>query len=106
MNRDEWESLCRRCGECCFEKWILEDGRIVPTRVACRYLDTTERTCKVYGSRFDVGEGCVQLTPDNLAQLTWLPAVCGYLQLLAPPVAPKAETNHQRHRGKRRSRKG
>jgi uncharacterized protein len=106
VSRLEWESLCRRCGECCFEKWITEDGRIVPTRVACRYLDSNERTCKVYANRFEVGEGCVQLTPENLAELSWLPAGCGYLQLLPPLVIPEEQTNRQRQRSKRRTRKG
>jgi len=103
----EWEALCRRCGECCFEKWIAEDGRILPTRVACRYLDTTDRTCKVYGSRFEVGEGCLQLTPEALPTLTWLPAGCGYLQLLAASQTPETKTERQqRCRNKRRTRKG
>lgn len=107
MSRLEWEALCRRCGECCFEKWIAEDGRIVPTRVACRYLDSNERTCKVYGSRFEVGEGCIALTPETLAELTWLPAGCGYLQLLQPPPGLDAkETKQQRKGNKRRTRKG
>ncbi len=106
MNRLEWEAFCRRCGQCCFEKWITEDGRIIPTRVACRYLDTTERTCKVYGNRFEVGEGCVQLTPENLAQLSWLPADCGYLQLLPPAFNLDPKTNQPRKRRKRRTRKG
>lgn len=103
MTSPEWESLCRRCGECCFEKWIAEDGRILPTRVPCRYLDTTERTCKVYGSRFEVGEGCLQLTPELLPTLSWLPAGCGYLQLL--PAVPTTD-RQQRCRNQRRTRKG
>ncbi len=103
MDQDAWEGLCRRCGECCFEKWIAEDGRILPTRVACRYLDTTERTCKVYHSRFEVDEGCLKLSPELLPELTWLPPGCGYLQLL--PEAAKPQQPPKR-RSKRRPRKG
>lgn len=107
MNSSEWESLCRRCGECCFEKWFAEDGQIIPTRIACRYLDTADRTCKVYGSRFEVGEGCLQLTPEALPELTWLPAGCGYLQLLTPPADLATKSNRpQRGRSNRRTRKG
>ena len=80
-NRD-WERLCRRCGECCFEKWVEEDGTIRPTRIACRHLDITSRLCRVYHKRFDVGEGCLQLTPTVVARLSWLPETCGYRQWL------------------------
>ena len=78
----DWEDLCRRCGECCFEKWIEEDGTIRPTRIACRYLDIVSRHCRVYHKRFEVGEGCIKLTPEVVAGLTWLPEDCGYRQWL------------------------
>ena len=77
-DHDTWEKVCRRCGECCFEKWIDEDGTIYPTATACRYLDIVTRACRVYHKRFDVGEGCVKLTPDLVAAVQWLPEDCGY----------------------------
>jgi len=85
-----WEDLCRRCGECCFEKWIEEDGTIRPTNIACRYLDIVTRRCRVYHKRFDVGEGCIQLTPEVVATVCWLPENCGYRQWLRStnPVPP------------------
>jgi len=76
----DWEQLCRRCGECCFEKWVEEDGTVHPTRIACRHLDIVSRHCRVYHKRFDVGEGCLQLTPSVVAGLRWLPDHCGYRQ--------------------------
>ncbi|PLX85168.1 MAG: hypothetical protein C0617_05645 [Desulfuromonas sp.] len=75
-----WERLCRRCGECCFEKWIDDDGTIHPTSIACRYLDIVSRKCKVYPHRFEVGEGCLKLTPEVVSTLQWLPEGCGYRQ--------------------------
>jgi uncharacterized cysteine cluster protein YcgN (CxxCxxCC family) len=93
VNR-EWEARCRRCGQCCFEKWIEADGRIRFTRVPCRHLDMTTRTCRVYAKRLEVGEGCVQLTPENVAQLHWLPADCAYVELLAG--GPPAKTDRRR----------
>lgn len=85
-----WEELCHRCGQCCFEKWVEEDGRVRPTSIACRHLDIVSRHCRVYHKRFEVGEGCIQLTPEVVANVTWLPADCGYRQWLlqASPLAP------------------
>lgn len=78
----EWERLCRQCGQCCFEKWVDEDGTIHPTRIACRFLDIHSRQCRVYHKRFEVGEGCIKLTPDIVETVQWLPADCGYVRHL------------------------
>lgn len=75
---DDWEARCKRCGECCFEKWIDGDGTIYPTGVACRFLDIVTRECKVYHKRLEVDESCILLTPETVAALRWLPPTCGY----------------------------
>lgn len=82
--RDEstWESLCKRCGECCFEKWVEGDGRIRFTRIPCRHLDIVSRACRVYDKRLDVGEGCIKLTPEVVRHINWLPKSCAYRQAL------------------------
>ena len=82
----EWEDLCNRCGQCCFEKWVEEDGTIHPTSIPCRFLDIVSRECKVYHKRLDVGEGCVKLTPEIVAGVQWLPEDCAYRQ---PPQKTK-----------------
>ena len=79
---EEWDSLCRRCGQCCFEKWVDGDGTIYPTREACRYLDIVTRMCKVYHKRLEVGEGCIKLTPDIVKSVRWLPSDCAYVRRL------------------------
>lgn len=76
----EWEALCRQCGQCCFEKWVDEDGTIYPTTIACRFLDIHSRQCRVYHKRFDVGEGCLKLTPELVKTVQWLPDDCGYVR--------------------------
>ena len=76
---DEWEDLCKRCGLCCFEKWIDHNGRVHPTTIPCRYLDIVDRTCKVYHKRFTVDEGCVKLTPEVVRSVNWLPEECAYV---------------------------
>lgn len=82
MKEKDWEGLCRRCGECCFEKWVDEDEVIRYTRIPCRHLDIVERSCRVYHKRFEVGEGCVKLTPEVVRRVKWLPKDCAYRRLL------------------------
>jgi len=82
MSDTEWEALCRQCGQCCFEKWVEGDGTIHPTTIACRHLDIHSRRCRVYDKRFEVGEGCVKLTPEVVETVQWLPEDCGYVRYL------------------------
>lgn len=78
MTSEQWEALCKQCGECCFEKKIDRRGRIITTCVPCRFLDIHTRHCRVYHQRFDLEEDCIKLSPDNIATLEWLPQDCAY----------------------------
>jgi uncharacterized protein len=78
----EWETLCRGCGSCCFEKIEDERGTIFYTRTPCRYLDVVTRQCRIYDNRFVINPECVKLTVELVPTLRWLPRDCGYL---APP---------------------
>lgn len=83
MTPDEWESLCDGCGRCCLNK--LEDvdtGRVYYTDVGCRLLDGATCRCKDYPRRSELVTDCVRLSPDNVADLKWLPPTCAY-RLLA-----------------------
>jgi uncharacterized cysteine cluster protein YcgN (CxxCxxCC family) len=73
-----WEESCRRCGLCCFEKSVDLKGRFITTKTPCRYLDIISRECRVYDKRFEVGEGCVKLTPEVVRNADWLPEDCAY----------------------------
>jgi len=79
MNPNEWEALCQKCGECCFEKWQRLDGTYLTTRVPCRHLDIISRECRVYAKRLQVGVGCVRLTPGLAKNAAWLPEDCAYV---------------------------
>ena len=78
----DWETICNRCGLCCFEKIENDSGTIFFTRTPCRYLDIVSRECKVYERRFAINPGCVQLTPDLVRGIRWLHDDCGYRKAL------------------------
>jgi len=83
MSRAEWESLCDGCGRCCLHKLEDEDtGRYHYTNVACRLLDLGSCRCKDYGDRRRHVPDCVELQPDTVGGLGWLPPSCAY-RLLA-----------------------
>ncbi|MEM7695017.1 MAG: YcgN family cysteine cluster protein [Pseudomonadota bacterium] len=103
MSPEEWEALCDGCGRCCLNK--LEDadtGEIAHTNVACALFDAGTCRCKDYARRTETIPDCVQLTPEDVRTLPWLPATCAY-RLLAegeplrwwhPLVSGDAQTVH------------
>jgi uncharacterized cysteine cluster protein YcgN (CxxCxxCC family) len=79
LDRGQWEALCDGCGKCCLHK--LEDeetGDVYPTNVACRLLNRKSGQCRDYKNRKRFVPDCVQLTPDKLDHLDWLPSTCAY----------------------------
>lgn len=75
----EWESLCDGCGLCCLNK--LEDwdtGEVAFTSVACVLLDGTTCRCSDYENRKATVPECIQLTPQEVREISWLPPTCGY----------------------------
>ena len=79
MSPDEWEALCDGCARCCLNK--LEDadtGVIEWTNVACLMLDEAACRCRDYDDRRKTVSDCVQLTPQAVRTLTWLPQTCAY----------------------------
>lgn len=75
----EWESLCDGCGRCCLNKLEDEDtGAIEWTCVSCRLLDLGTCRCSDYRERRAKVPDCIQLTPETVRSLNWLPATCAY----------------------------
>ena len=82
MSDAEWESLCDGCGRCCI--YILhneETGDVFETDVGCKLFDAKKRRCTNYPNRATLVPDCVQLTPDNVEKLTWMPKTCAYRRL-------------------------
>ena len=104
MTRTEWEALCDGCARCCLLKLEDEDtGEIAYTDIACRLLDTGTCRCTRYRQRLRLIPECVDLTPDQVRRLGWLPSTCAY-RLLAegrdlawwhPLVSGDPETVHE-----------
>src|SRR6267154_2623078 len=92
LSPTEWESLCDGCGRCCLNKLEDEDtGRVYYTDVGCRLLDGTTCRCKDYRNRSEQVGDCVKLSPDNVADLKWLPPTCGYRLVARGRVAISEE---------------
>jgi len=81
-SEQNWEDICLRCGECCFEKKIDKKGTIHTTSVPCRFLDIHTRNCRIYHQRLIAEEDCIKLTSENLPDLAWLPENCAYKKLI------------------------
>jgi len=103
MDRREWEQLCDGCARCCLQKIEFEDdGEIMYTRIACRYLDQQSCRCRVYAERTRLMPSCHRLTPENLSEVYFMPETCTY-RLLAqgqplpswhPLVSGESESVH------------
>ncbi len=74
----EWEALCRRCGECCYELVYDHNDKLIASN-KCDFLDPDTRLCTVYEKRFEVCYDCIRLTDKNLPRFDWLPETCGYV---------------------------
>ena len=82
MTREEWESLCDGCAQCCVIKFEDEDtGRIYHTNVVCEYLEIYHCRCTRYSERSVLVPTCVTLTPELAGSLAWMPESCAYRRL-------------------------
>lgn len=55
-----------------------EDNEIAYTDVVCKLFDLGTCKCSDYANRQTQVPDCLQLTPENLPETTWLPPTCAY----------------------------
>lgn len=82
LTDEEWESICRKCAKCCYEKVDLGGGQIVYTSEPCVYLDTVTGMCKIYENRHEIEPDCIKLTEEFVRQINWMPSDCAYVEYL------------------------
>ena len=82
MTDEEWESICKKCGKCCYEKVDLGRGVIRYTDEPCQYLDPDTNLCTVYEHRHEVEPDCISLTLELVRTLSWLPEDCAYVEYM------------------------
>ncbi|WP_016957198.1 YcgN family cysteine cluster protein [Catenovulum agarivorans] len=95
MTRAEWEQICDGCGKCCLHKFIADDTaesltttdymeegeQLEYTNVVCQYLNDKTCSCTVYSERHRLVPDCVELTPENLSDIFYMPPSCSYRRL-------------------------
>lgn len=82
MTREEWEALCDGCGRCCLLKLEDEDtGDIYVSDVRCRLLNGTTCRCNNYPERQKHVPDCIELTPSNVREISWMPGSCAYRRI-------------------------
>ena len=85
-SRKDWDSICCRCGRCCYEKIDFE-GKIYYTDLPCEFLNTETKMCRVYAERDSKRPGCIRLTQEAVKQ-GFLPADCPYVADIENYPAP------------------
>ena len=77
-----WEDLCNRCGRCCFERDVDEDGEVLVDYASpCRFFDMETHLCSVYDRRFQENPDCAKVTLETALFDEYLPRECVYRRL-------------------------
>ena len=54
------ETLCKRCGRCCYHKLIIDD-LVIALKNPCIHLNTDTNLCTIYENRFEINPGCLNI---------------------------------------------
>ena len=96
----EWEALCNRCGDCCYESVWTHVGW-EDTGRPCPQLDEDTRLCGAYGKRFELEAECIRVTPSVVLS-GMLPESCSYHDELREIVEEDEERMARSRHGRRR----
>jgi uncharacterized protein len=79
LDAGQWEALCDGCGKCCLHKLEEEEsGRIYPTNVVCRLINSVTAQCSDYPNRKRFVPDCLTLSAGRIEKFEWLPLTCAY----------------------------
>ncbi len=79
--RKDWDSLCSRCGKCCYSRTAAAGGRvIIHYNSPCENLDTESHLCKIYKDRLHKCNHCGKVNLFTALFHPTLPNDCAYRQ--------------------------
>lgn len=82
QHRSDWDDVCERCGLCCYERTVYDDGEMdIDLTAPCEFLDTETRMCTVYDHRFEACSRCSKVTFWRAISKDYLPPSCAYRRL-------------------------
>jgi hypothetical protein len=84
------ESVCRRCGKCCYRKIII-GNTVHTTPFPCEFLDEQTMLCRVYERRKELKKNCLSVR-DGM-KVSAFPADCAYVPCCAPVGYKPARTD-------------
>ena len=76
----DWDSLCNRCGKCCYARSVLGDGKVlIHYNNPCENLDTETHQCKIYNDRLRKCDHCGKVNLWTALFNPTLPEDCAYV---------------------------
>lgn len=79
--RKDWDSLCNRCGKCCYSRSAWAKGKVaIHYDSPCENLDVETHLCKVYKDRFRKCNHCGKVNLFVALFHPTLPNDCAYRQ--------------------------
>jgi uncharacterized cysteine cluster protein YcgN (CxxCxxCC family) len=80
--RKNWDSLCLRCGLCCYERSLSRDGTVaVNLSSPCEFLNEDSCLCRVYANRFLLCPDCRRVNLFRALFHRYLPGSCAYVRV-------------------------
>jgi len=76
------ESLCRKCGQCCYSSVLYQDRLTIIPDLPCKYLKKQNENmaiCSIYSERQKVARWCNNVTKDTVCKGLF-PDDCPYVQ--------------------------
>ena len=75
-----WETLCKKCGICCYGKESSLFRTTIHLSAPCEFFNPDMKLCRVYEKRFSICKYCGKVTIYHALFSRSLPATCGYVE--------------------------